>query len=264
MTNKSYGLPFQQEMGLAPEKERPTVWRSVLQVFPNPMLCELDHIMSLLENKHATKFILQHMISQLARGVLKLSLTFMPGKGQSAEMLRKTGWSLKEEEKFLSPVEEWLPISLPFIMNIIAWNNRGALKPNFQSHVRELVCVHDPAIFVVMETRLGGARAKDITDRLLSDGVIHTETIGFASGLWLLWNSDKVEVSLLAKIEQEIHVTIKVRSSNLSWLFSAIYASPRFAKRSVLWNNLISVAESHRMPWIIAGNLMSPSQMLIN
>lgn len=43
-----------------------------------------------------------------------------------------------------------------------------------------------------------------------------------------------MEVSLLAKIEQEIHVTIKVRSSNLSWLFSAIYVSPRLAERRVL------------------------------
>ena len=58
----------------------------------------------------------------------------------------------------------------------------------------------------------------------------------------------------MEKIEQEIHVTIKVRTSNLSWLFSAIYASPRFAERSVLWNNLINVVELHSMPWVIAGD----------
>lgn len=34
-----------------------------------------------------------------------------------------------------------------------------------------------------------------------------------------MWNSDKVEVSLLAKTEQEIHVTVKVRSLDLCWLF---------------------------------------------
>ena len=113
-------------------------------------------------------------------------------------------------------------------------------------------------MFVVTETRLGGERAKDITDRLSFDGGILTDTIGRAGGLWLLWNSDKVEVTLLAKTEQEIHVTIKVRSSNLSWLFSAIYASPRFAERSILWNNLINVAELHSMPWVIAGDFNEP------
>jgi len=59
------------------------------------------------------------------------------------------------------------------------------LKPNFQNHVRELVHVHDPAVFVVMETRLGGERAKDITNRLPFDGEIHMDTIGYARGLWL-------------------------------------------------------------------------------
>lgn len=152
-----------------------------------------------------------------------------------------------------------MPYPLPLlIMNIIFWNNRGALKPIFQTHVRELVRVHDPIVFVVMETRLGGAKAKEITDRLSFDEAIHTETIGYAGGLWFLWNSDKVKVSLLAKTEQEIHVTIKVRTSNLSWLFSTIYASPKFAERSVLWNNLINVAELHRMPWVIEGDFNEP------
>ncbi|XP_030925662.1 uncharacterized protein LOC115952618 [Quercus lobata] len=143
-------------------------------------------------------------------------------------------------------------------MNYIVWNSRGALKPNFQSHVKELARVHDPAVFVVMETRLGGERAKGITDRLPFDGAIHTDTVGRTGGLWLLWNSDKVEVTLMEKTEQEIHVTIKVRNSNLSWLFSAIYASPRFAERSILWNNLITVAELHSMPWVIARDFNEP------
>ena len=35
----------------------------------------------------------------------------------------------------------------------------------------------------------------------------------------------------LANTEQEIHVEIKVRSSNLTWILSAIYASPRSEER---------------------------------
>ena len=41
-----------------------------------------------------------------------------------------------------------------FIMNIIIWNCRGALKPTFHSHVRELVRVHDPTILVLMKPKL--------------------------------------------------------------------------------------------------------------
>lgn len=77
-------------------------------------------------------------------------------------------------------------------MSIISWNCRGALKPSFQEHIRELVHNHDPIILVVMETRVGEARAKEFTDRLPFDGAIHMETFGLARGLWLLWNLDRV------------------------------------------------------------------------
>ena len=134
------------------------------------------------------------------------------------------------------------------IMNFIIWNNRGALKPNFQGYIRNLVQEHNPAIFVVMETKLGGDRTKAITDRLPLDGAIHTDTIGFSGGLWLLWDSELVEVQLLAKTEQEIHVEVQVRNSRLTWLFSAIYASLRSEERNILWENLTRVAELHNLP----------------
>lgn len=88
-------------------------------------------------------------------------------------------------------------------MNILIWNRRIALKPNFQGHICDLVQEHDPAIFMVMETKLGCDRAEAITDKLSMDGAIHAETIGYSSGLWLLWNPTKVEVELLAKTEQK-------------------------------------------------------------
>ncbi|XP_050259843.1 uncharacterized protein LOC126704898 [Quercus robur] len=143
-------------------------------------------------------------------------------------------------------------------MNIIIWNSRGSLKPNFQSYVGELAHNHNPAILVVMETKISGDRAKEIIDRLPFDRAIHSETIGYSRGLWLLWNSDRVEVSLISKTEQEIHATVKVCNSDLSWLFFAVYASPRFEERSILWNNLSALAELHGMAWVIAGDFNEP------
>ena len=159
----------------------------------------------------------------------------------------ETVWTLRKEELALHHDVCSIP-SLFIMMNIIAWNCRGALKPSFQDHINELAHRYDPTILVVMETKVGGARAKEITDRLPFDGAIHTETIGYAGGLWLLWNADRVEVEALARTEQEIHVEVKVRSSNLSSIFSAIYASPRSEERSILWDNLAKVAELHKLP----------------
>ena len=170
----------------------------------------------------------------------------------------KIGWSRKKVAVLLTPCIKCPISSHPRLMDIIIWNSRGALKPNFQSYIGDLVHDHNPTIMVVMETKIGGARAKEITDRLPFDGAIHTNTIGYAGGLWLLWNSDKVDIIELANTEQEIHVEVKVRSSNLSWIFSAIYASPRSEERCVLWDNLIKVADLHNKPWIMAGDFSEP------
>ena len=52
-----------------------------------------------------------------------------------------------------------------------------------------------------MEMRVGGDKAKEIIDRLLFDGAILAETIRYAGGIWLLWNSDRVTVMQLASTE---------------------------------------------------------------
>ena len=99
-----------------------------------------------------------------------------------------------------------------------------------------------------METRVGGDRAREITNSLLFNGAFHIETIGYAGGLWVLWNVDRVDLAMLSSIVQEIHAKVKVRYTNNSWLLSAVYASPRCAERQILWKNLMCVAELHDLP----------------
>ena len=106
--------------------------------------------------------------------------------------------------------------------------------------------------------RLGGERAKEITDRLPYDGAVHTDIISYAGGLWVLQNSDKAKVSQLAYIKQEIRISIKVHNSNFSWIFSAVYASPRAAEQAILQNNLISVVDFHNLPCVIARDFNEP------
>ena len=101
---------------------------------------------------------------------------------------------------------------------------------------------------------MGGDRAAKIIDGLPYDGFFFTNTIGYAGGLWLLWKKEEVEVIMLAATKQEIHATIKVCNSELTWLISAIYASPRLAKRKILWENLSQVALLHTPPWLMLGD----------
>ena len=63
-----------------------------------------------------------------------------------------------------------------------------------------------------------------------------------------------MDVTILASTEQEIHAIIKVHSSNLSWLITGIYASPRYRERRILWDNLNKVATLHNLPWLVLGD----------
>nr|XP_023875292.1 uncharacterized protein LOC111987785 [Quercus suber] len=140
------------------------------------------------------------------------------------------------------------------IMNILIWNCRGAKKPLFRKTVMDLVAWHSPIIMVITETRLSSARAIEIIETLPFDGVEVINTIGYAGGIWLLWSLNAVHVDILATTEQEIHAIIRVRSQSLNWLISAIYATPRFAKRCILWENLKMLANLHDLPWALMGD----------
>ena len=89
------------------------------------------------------------------------------------------GWSLRKVVELLVILAECLYPFYHLVMNIVVWNCRGALKPNFQSHVRELARNHNPDILMVMKTRIGGVRAREIIDWLPFDGAIHTERLVF-------------------------------------------------------------------------------------
>ena len=145
------------------EGKRFLMWKPLAQIALNPILCEVG----LME-------------------CLTMQRVMLPKERQMEKMVVWIGWSLKVETKALLPFDKSPSIEHSIIMNILVWNCRGVLKPSFQNHVMELIWCHNPAILVVMETKIGGERAREITDRLPFDGSIHTETIGYADGLWML------------------------------------------------------------------------------
>ena len=146
--------------------------------------------------------------------------------------------------------------SLIFLVsiNLIIWNCRGSLNPNFCNNVSDLVRIHSPTILILTETKTCGERAKRIVSKLPFDGAIFANTIGLTGGLWVLWDSSRVEVIEFASTEQEIHAMVTSVCSNSTWLLFAFYASPRFAKRCLLWENLIAVSSLHSLPEVIAGD----------
>lgn len=87
------------------------------------------------------------------------------------------------------------------IMNMIIWNCRGANNPNFCNNFSDVIFRHCPAIMIISETKLCGIKAQQIIDRLPLDGAIVANSFGQSSRLWLLWDSNQVELFELSSTE---------------------------------------------------------------
>lgn len=60
------------------------------------------------------------------------------------------------------------------------------------------------------------------------------EAISFAGGIWVFWKRNKVDIDVLAKIDQIVTLAIK-KGSSVDWVLSAVYASPVARYRNELW-----------------------------
>ena len=138
--------------------------------------------------------------NQAQFGILKHVMNLLPGVIRERNALRQA-WTLRVIREEPSPTCFESRISPNPIMNILIWNCRGAMKPTFKKTTLDLVEWHQPVIFVITETRIDGPMTDDIIRRLPFDGAYSTETIGYASGIWLLWCSDFVSMDILSATE---------------------------------------------------------------
>ncbi|XP_075665353.1 uncharacterized protein LOC142635018 [Castanea sativa] len=141
----------------------------------------------------------------------------------------------------------WVWISL--LMEVIAWKGGIPLIKPSGCKVMEL-CKADLLECLTERKRLEW--------QSIPTSIMGNRCHWLCWGLWMLWNSERVDVMPLANTEQEIHVVVKVPNSDSNWLFFAIYASSRSVERHILWNNLIKVVELHDMPWVLAGDFNEP------
>ena len=201
--------------------EKTLEWRKLHSISVEPILWELNPLEALTERRMLMdkpiavsflgnmlekkllqvfhpNFLFNLLVCQreMSMGIMEHTTTMLIGEGSTKRFLKEMGWSLKEQIRCLPQIDECPTPDMSLIMNIIMWNCRRALNPNFHRSVADLVRCHSPTMMIITKTCVGSDRAKEITDTLPFDGVVHADTIGYAEGLWLLWNSDFVDVSI--------------------------------------------------------------------
>ncbi|KAF7820958.1 reverse transcriptase [Senna tora] len=138
-------------------------------------------------------------------------------------------------------------------LTILIWNARGAASAEFRRVIHDLKTRHKPHVLFISETRVGGTRVEQIINSLGFDCFHKVDPMGYAGGMWLLWDTDSVRANVYGHAFQEIHATLQVNNSEL-FLASFIYASPIRDRRKVLWNNLMNLSDIVSLPWLICGD----------
>ena len=61
-------------------------------------------------------------------------------------------------------------------------------------------------------------------------------------------------MEILTHSDHSLHALVKVNLPPLTFLFTAVYASPNFAKCKFFWNYLENLAATISLPWVLLGD----------
>lgn len=136
---------------------------------------------------------------------------------------------------------------------IVCWNCRGALSKGFPRLVKDLISYYHIDIMILLEPRCSGDKAEKVIGKIGFNSSWRVEAVGYSGGIWILWDSLKVNVSAFNSINQCITVEVNVSSS--SFFLSCVYTSPRMTERNILWDHLVHLSDILKdTPWTCLGD----------
>ena len=110
--------------------------------------------------------------------------------------------------------------------------------------MQDLINAYGPDLLVILEPCISGNHSKHVISQVGLPRPFRVDPIGLSGGIWVLWDDYKCNVDVVQATEQSVAMIIRAPFSPhyISWLFSAIYASPILNNRLHLWTFLKHVA----------------------
>ncbi|KAI8013993.1 hypothetical protein LOK49_LG05G00296 [Camellia lanceoleosa] len=139
------------------------------------------------------------------------------------------------------------------LLKLLIWNCRGAGNKTFKHNLVEILRSHKLEILIVMETKVAFSKMGNFFNRLGFTASTIVDPIGRVGGIWILWDTNHVNVRASSVGPQVIHATIH-KEDYEEWVLAAVYASPNPLLRDNLWTKLEEVADNMEKPWLVAGD----------
>ena len=120
-------------------------------------------------------------------------------------------------------------------MKVICWNVQGAKKAQLCHEVGFINRTIKPDILILLKTMVNGPNEELIIRKL---GYHHFSTIppfNHVGGIWLLWNNENVEVTVLTKESRLMHFLVLDLITSNHCLMSAVYAPTQERHKNEFW-----------------------------
>ncbi|KAK0592822.1 hypothetical protein LWI29_026048 [Acer saccharum] len=137
-------------------------------------------------------------------------------------------------------------------MSFCTWNVRGAGKKGFPKIISDLRNIYKFDVIAILEPRISGSRALKVVNNLGFSDKFLVEASGFSGGIWLLWNSDRVKLQVVASSRHSI--TAIVAEGDRFWVLTIVYANPSVVTRRKLWGYLSAIRNCFKGPWVVMGD----------
>lgn len=125
---------------------------------------------------------------------------------------------------------------------------------HFMDQLADLLRDQKPEILVLLETKVNGTVADEISSHVKFDRMYRMDGDGRRGGIWIFWDPIYVKLDVVHATPQAVHVVIQVLPLPFTWLFTAVYASPTRALRNQFWQELSNISISPNTPWLVAGD----------
>ena len=142
------------------------------------------------------------------------------------------------------------------MVKFASWNIRGLNDPLKQREVRSFVKFHALDFICLLETRVRTPNRDRIFSSLFSGWrLFHNYEHAQLGRIWICGNPEKVSIDIIHSLDQAMLCHITVLESNISFWFSAVYASNNYMDRSILWRHLLWCEPLvGQNPWMIMGD----------
>ncbi|KAI9088598.1 hypothetical protein K1719_029712 [Acacia pycnantha] len=136
---------------------------------------------------------------------------------------------------------------------LVFWNVRGACNSQFAQNIRVLCQLKQPDLLLLVETKCEADDHFHCLASLGFDGIAWIPSVGRSGGIVAVWKKEKIDVVVVSKERQFIHLKCSGEGNQLSYI-TAVYAIPSSSQKQRLWTEICNFVSSTLAPWALIGD----------